>query len=292
MYGRQQAVDLPPDAGSYQQQFVQQPTAGGQQPRGSEPPGGWAGAGGAQFTGPQHQAGFPQGMPQMQGFGGGFLPGLSSGAEQQLAANIRELSIIEGNINPNGSTRVVYVSSCFAGEGKTITAISTAYALAVLGNKRVLLIDAHWAAPSIARLFNANGQYGWYEYLFSDAPVEQLAQQTRYGTLFLMAAGSAMQGQAMVCEAERLRRRLLPLRDRFDYIVLDGASITASSEVTMVSSAVDAVLLVVTCEKTKWEVVAMARDKIAAAGGRLGGVILNRRKYYIPGTMYRKLSRK
>jgi hypothetical protein len=55
----------------------------------------------------------------------------------------------------------------------------------------------------------------------------------------------------------------------------------------------DAVLIVIECEKTRWEVLEVAEDKIKKSGGSSAiGVVCNRRKYYIPSTVYKVISKK
>jgi Mrp family chromosome partitioning ATPase len=43
------------------------------------------------------------------------------------------------------------------------------------------------------------------------------------------------------------------------------------------------------CEKTKWEVAQMTVEKIMNAGGSVTGIILNRRKFYVPRAVYNKI---
>jgi len=49
---------------------------------------------------------------------------------------------------------------------------------------------------------------------------------------------------------------------------------------------------VVECEKTKWEVVQLAQGKLKQAGVQHIGVVLNKRKYYLPSSVYRLLSKR
>jgi len=52
------------------------------------------------------------------------------------------------------------------------------------------------------------------------------------------------------------------------------------------ASQVDGVLLVVACERTKWQVLETAQQRLVGSGGKVLGVILNRRKHYIPRFLY------
>jgi Mrp family chromosome partitioning ATPase len=52
---------------------------------------------------------------------------------------------------------------------------------------------------------------------------------------------------------------------------------------------VDGVVMVVQAGKTKREVVQRSMDAIARYEGNILGVILNRKKYYIPGFLYKRI---
>jgi Mrp family chromosome partitioning ATPase len=52
---------------------------------------------------------------------------------------------------------------------------------------------------------------------------------------------------------------------------------------------VDGVVLVVEAEKTRWPVAENVRDKIKGSGGNILGIVLNKRRYYIPEWVYKKL---
>ena len=56
-----------------------------------------------------------------------------------------------------------------------------------------------------------------------------------------------------------------------------------------VSSQVDGVILVVEAERTRWPVAASVKESIERGGGRLLGVVFNKRRHYIPAFIYRRL---
>ena len=54
-------------------------------------------------------------------------------------------------------------------------------------------------------------------------------------------------------------------------------------------SMVDGVVLVVEAEKTRWPVALNVKEKTEQGGGRVLGVVFNKRKYYIPEWLYRRI---
>jgi Mrp family chromosome partitioning ATPase len=52
---------------------------------------------------------------------------------------------------------------------------------------------------------------------------------------------------------------------------------------------VDGVVLVVEAEKTRWQVVENLKEKIQNVGGNIIGVVFNKRRFYIPEALYKRL---
>jgi len=52
---------------------------------------------------------------------------------------------------------------------------------------------------------------------------------------------------------------------------------------------VDGVVLVVEAEETKWRTAGHVREQIERVGGNILGVVLNKRRYHIPQSVYKYL---
>jgi Mrp family chromosome partitioning ATPase len=134
-------------------------------------------------------------------------------------------------------------------------------------------------------MFGCSRSPGLADVATAGGETEALLKSTENPNLFLLPHGESKNRQGTVQqltsvgESERLR-------ERFDYIIIDGDSVLGSSQVSLLVRSFDGVLLAVACERTKWEVVQQVKDKIHQGGGQVLGVILNRRKYYIPKVFY------
>ncbi len=80
-----------------------------------------------------------------------------------------------------------------------------------------------------------------------------------------------------------------PLRERFDLIIVDSPPATMFPDGPGIVSMVDGVVLVVEAEKTRWPVALSVKEKIERSGGKILGVVFNKRKYYIPSWLYRRI---
>lgn len=126
--------------------------------------------------------------------------------------------------------RTVAVANQKGGVAKTTTAINLAAALATLGKTTLLVdVDPQGNLTSGVGCKGQRGQSGGtYEGLTSELEVgaEGFILRTSYPNLWLMPAdrnltGAEVELVSMPNREQRLKRLLTPLRDRFDFIILD-----------------------------------------------------------------------
>ncbi|HCY88283.1 MAG TPA: hypothetical protein DHV36_24310 [Desulfobacteraceae bacterium] len=223
-------------------------------------------------------------------FDEGELPFLSQTSVKQLESNFRELMIVEANIlaleEKAGNT--IYVSSCTDKAGKTIAAVSTAYALSFYSGKNVLLIDGNHQNPQVHSLFGVSEGPGFYDVCQGRAKLEEAILPTLHKGLSIMTIGDK---QLAGIQQKSVGALLGQLSQYFDHVVCDGGSVMTSSLTLRDVVHYSAALLVIECEKTRWELLQIAGDKIKKSGGPTAiGVVFNRRKYYIPRYVYKFIS--
>lgn len=218
-------------------------------------------------------------------------PGMSDKSIKQLEKNYRELLMVEGNIVAlKKDAKLIYISSCFNNEGKTMAAISTAYAMAAYSGLDVLLIDGNFDAPRIHELFGTDPAPGFSELCSSSAKPENVVLPTIHKGLSIITAGESKLN--IWFDNNNVQNHLTDLASHFDYIICDGSSVMVSSEVSRTARLFDALFLVVECGKTRWEVLQVAEEKIKKTGGPIIGIVFNKRKYYIPSFVYRLIAKK
>jgi Mrp family chromosome partitioning ATPase len=140
--------------------------------------------------------------------------------------------------------RIVAVTSARPGEGKTTCAANLALALAEDTMMRVLLVDANLPRPALGRLFGFSP---------SESLVEQIARFLNlYPPYPVASIGGTRMHVAALPEPPpqgRLERSLLgaalsELRNAYDYIVVDAASVLESADADIVGECADAAILV------------------------------------------------
>ena len=71
--------------------------------------------------------------------------------------------------------------------------------------------------------------------------------------------------------------------------MIDTLPGTVSVDGLTLSHKVDGVILVVEAECTRWQIVQQTKENIEIRGGKVLGVILNKRRFYIPKFVYDRL---
>lgn len=79
------------------------------------------------------------------------------------------------------------------------------------------------------------------------------------------------------------------LQKEFDTIVIDAPSLQNSSDGIALATRADAVIMVIESETTRQPVIENLRDTLAAAGAKITGSVMNKRRFYIPDKVYARL---
>jgi protein-tyrosine kinase len=187
--------------------------------------------------------------------------------------------------NPAGRAQplqTVMIVACRAGTGSTTTATLLARTLAEGKNFRVLIIDGNFRTSSLNRAFKVKNNGGFTEIVSAGAPFEAHIQPTDRQNLFVLTTGQISLLPAEVFEGKAIELLLDELKQKFDFIIFDAAPVIEFPDSYALAPKVDGIILVVGAEQTSIDEAQRAKRNIEQAGGRLLGVVLNRRKNHIP----------
>ena len=186
-----------------------------------------------------------------------------------------------------GRGQVIYVTSASDGEGKTFMATALAKQATVVSAGRILLIDASIEAPKLHEYFSSNNDVGLSEILSGQDWDDKLCQETKIPNLYILPVGRKHRSGLLFMQ-DVVSEFLNQVRNHFDLIIIDAASITSSGANSM-GGLVDGILLVIDTTSTRREVFEHAIRELKEDQGKIVGAVLNKKKHYIPSSLYRRL---
>jgi protein-tyrosine kinase len=190
---------------------------------------------------------------------------------------------------PEGSIKSILFVSTAHGDGASTTAINFATTLARDCQLKVLLIDANLRTPSLHDVFKIDQICGLSDLVANNHRVTSPIKKVGPGKLCVLPCGEKNSAPVALFESNRFDEFLRLVRERYDYVVLDGPPVHVSAECRVLCSKVDGVVLVCEFGKTRRPIALRAKMKLEDAGGRVLGVVLNKKEYYIPNFIYKRL---
>lgn len=172
--------------------------------------------------------------------------------------------------------RVFAVTSPGAGDGKTVTSINLAGALARDSDVRVLLIDADLRRSRVARALGVaeRNTPGLADYVAR--PSRKLAEVAvkpgAYG-FSILPAGRLTESAHRVVRSPRLEQLIAEAREDYDFVLLDTPPLVPVFDAAVLSRSVDGMLLVVAAGKTPRRLLEAALDQLDAR--KVIGLVFN-----------------
>jgi protein-tyrosine kinase len=187
------------------------------------------------------------------------------------------------------SIKSIMFASTAHGGGSTTTAINFAKTLVRDKRVKVLLIDANLRTPNFRQIFDITKERGLSDIIFENNHKAFKVLKFGKSFLFVLATGGEYSGPLSLFESERFDAFLSNARNWFDYTIFDAAPLPSFAESRVLCKKVDGVVLVIESGKIRKQVAQRAIKELEDAGARILGVVVNRRKYYIPDWIYKRL---
>jgi succinoglycan biosynthesis transport protein ExoP len=174
-------------------------------------------------------------------------------------------------------TRIIGLTSCLPGEGKTTVATGVATLIAQSG-ARVILVDGDIRNPSLTRALAPDASAGLLDIIagrvsFAEAvwndPVTNLA--------FLpMVHNPRLANPADLLASDAANAFLSTLRIRYDYVIVDLAPLVSVVDIQATSRLIESYLLVINWGATKPDVVKYALRNVPGVQENIIGAVLNK----------------
>ncbi|MGH7824516.1 MAG: CpsD/CapB family tyrosine-protein kinase [Candidatus Binatia bacterium] len=178
------------------------------------------------------------------------------------------------------------------GEGATTTATFLASVLAKTNRARVVLVDANLRTPSPLSTHRLNqGSKGFTELASGNARLNDVVQSAGFisPNLSVISAGRSLPSPSYLFDGDAIEAILETLRERYDYVILDGAPIKDYSDSCFLGSKVDGTIIVVEAGKTRKETARGTKRQLERYGANVLGTVLNKKRNYVPRFLERFL---
>jgi len=193
------------------------------------------------------------------------------------------------SILPEPKRRIIQFIGSSEGEGTSTIVREFARVSALKFGEVVLLMEADHHRPDQHLFFNLKPDHGWEEVVQNDEPIDQALYQIGKTNLFISPISQSSSLNYQTFDSPRISAFLEKLRNRFDLILIDSSPANTSPNGFGLSQKVDGVVLVFEAEKTRWPVAQSVKERIIRSGGKILGIVFNKRRYHIPEFIYKRL---
>jgi len=236
-----------------------------------------------------------------------YISGYSLSRDEKINGCRRAIETLKEQIllRSQGSQelRVFAITSPHRNEGVSVVAANLAATLARLGQGDALLIDANLGHPSVHETFNTDLSPGLADALANNRTnllpkVTDLANSRSNGdailssparNLHVLSAGETEENLSEILESDKFRKLLDSMKKNHRFVVVDLPAVSEASWAARLARLCDGVGLVVEAERLRWEVVNRAKEQLLNSKANILGVVLNKRRFHIPGWLYRRL---
>lgn len=189
-----------------------------------------------------------------------------------------------------GGLKTILFNGTKSGCGCSTTALGVATIFAKNPKLKVLLLEVNLRTPGLKRMLLLKNSSDLVDSVNGVYRNTLNNQKVEFDNLSIICCGANSISEPLgFFESSNFEKFIENARNTFDYVILDAPPVPIFSEFRILCSKVDGVVLVIPSEKIRRQVALKAKKEIEEAGGRILGVVLNKRKYYIPNWLYQRL---
>jgi capsular exopolysaccharide synthesis family protein len=203
--------------------------------------------------------------------------------EMGILRNALEAAFVEKD------KRSLLFTSASEGEGTTMIATRFARFLAMQGTHRILVCEMNARRPSFTEVFSINGTRGITDYFSTRVDLSSIVQTIGPEEIDVLHVGVKDPTIIQLHLGQVLPTFLEDAFRIYDTIIIDAPPVIDCPETPPMTGYVDGVVMVVRAGRTRREIVRRSLDRITKFGGNVLGIVLNRKRYYIPEFLYKRI---
>jgi capsular exopolysaccharide synthesis family protein len=215
----------------------------------------------------------------------GSLLGIPAAAVEDYATLASRIELLFAN----EARGTLVVGGAGRATGVTTVAVGLAATLAVTARAPVLLVDGNLRQPSLHTKFHVQRAPGLTDVIRDGVGMSHVAHATAVPRLTLLTAGTEVKSPLSFYQLPAFREQLHAWTRDHTYVVFDSAPFGPVADPISLAQAVSGAVLVVEAGRTVREVAAETTEEMRRAGIRVLGAVLNRRRFYVPDWIYRRV---
>lgn len=187
-------------------------------------------------------------------------------AFKTLFANIRFAAV-------DGEIKTIVIVGCGVSEGKTMTSLNLANAIASSGNK-VLIVEGDMRKSSIGDLLGVKPDYGIFSILSGACTPKDACVETKINNLYFLDSEHNIPSPPDLLSTERFAALVDNLHDNFDYVIFDTPPLGSFVDGAIIANLVDATIVVVRQGKARRADVNEIIKQLHTANANILGTVL------------------
>lgn len=209
--------------------------------------------------------------------------------EEYSYAMNEEINTFRTNIQFAGEDKkVILVTSCIQGEGKSGTAFKLARSLTDI-KKKVLFIDADVRrSVFLKRIEGKRPEKGLTHFLSGQASIQEVLCTTNVRGLHVIPAGPVPPNPTELFSTFKFDKLIELAKETYDYVIVDSAPLGMVVDAAILAKKCDAAILVIESEEIKYRFAQNVKANLEETGCPILGVVLTKVKRKGGGKYYGK----
>ena len=189
--------------------------------------------------------------------------------------------------NPDNEHRVIAITSSVPRDGKSVTALNTAFTLSEIRHLKTIVVDGDFRRGSLAGMLNLPDSPGLADVLAGRASYEEALQETPVPNLFFMSAGHTKERSAAEALSDEITGSIFArFRGEFNYTIVDTPPATTVTDVGVIGQWCHGVIMVVRMNRTPEPIAQRAVRVLQVNNVPVLGVLLVGEEARAPGYGY------
>tara|TARA_B100000886_G_scaffold331881_1_gene283952 strand:+ start:984 stop:2792 length:1809 start_codon:yes stop_codon:yes gene_type:complete len=179
------------------------------------------------------------------------------------------------NLNQEKNFKTFFLASPVSQEIKTLINIVSSKILSNT-NERVILVDTNFESPILNKFFNLKSSLGVLDYLANEKiEINQIINKSKINNyLDIISIGKDLSNNKMLLGSSRMRELIENLKNNYQYILINGASINNSPVSAINGNLSDITTLLISIDNLKKPDLVKSVDKLSKSGSNIEAILI------------------